>query len=543
MSNVQFADNKQGYDKYYALIKNLEGIFEKVYQMNNYKLDISYYENELNRIKEEFHLKDEMLQSSTITFENFRTDFEMFTLGELNKSLEKLTNEFENNVTPIYNIYLLFQSIDKKINNKTDNDIEEVLSETFKLLDSINLISTHNNIETTTLIDRAYETIYNALLYEEVYNRHDILNHIKSLNLSTTRESLGEIIRRETKDLVEKGYITSEDIDSEFINHINEGLGYDYLSEEYLKLISSIKFSSKMSRMDETKEEEIIRLEKKIKRNNDEITSDEAYLKDHKYDYIKSIIQEVLMRSSVIGALSIPIFGTYLGYSVGKSISEKITEYATITREIDLDTQEYITEPVKEYDDKETSYVATLTIYEPWTNNPNGPGYIRKAVAYEYITPENAPSDFKITRENIEGNIREKYKFNELSNVIPENENTTDSIIHITETYQDKLDSRKSTRYILPFSIVAGILSRALGIAGFIALITNDNRRRALENLSDERREYKENIKSSKDNLEYYSEKAYELEKEKENIEKQYNIKLDTEVLKRTLKQNKPNKR
>ena len=92
MVEAQFADNKQGYDKYYSLIKNLEGIFETISKMKDYKLDISFYENELESIKKEFHLKDEMLQSSTITFENFRTDYEMFTLGELNKRLVQNNN-------------------------------------------------------------------------------------------------------------------------------------------------------------------------------------------------------------------------------------------------------------------------------------------------------------------------------------------------------------------------------------------------------------------------------------------------------------------
>ena len=253
MVEVQFADNKQGYDKYYSLVKNLEGIFDTVSKMKDYKLDISYYQNEKEKIKKDFNLKDEMLQSSTITFENFRTDYEMFTLGEINKRLEKLTIEFENNVTPLYNIYKLFNNIDKKINNKENDDVEDVINNTKKLIDNINIISTHNNIEITTLLDRAHKTIFDSLLYEEVYDRHDILNHLKTLNLSTNRESLGKIIREETSSYLNNNDINEEDIDNEFINHINEGLGYDFLSEEYLKLLSDKRFSKKIDVINEEK--------------------------------------------------------------------------------------------------------------------------------------------------------------------------------------------------------------------------------------------------------------------------------------------------
>ena len=179
MLQTQFADLTSGYERFDALKKNLEGIFAKIYEMKEYKLDISYYENKFEEFKKEFKLADDFLQSSKMPFEGMQKDYEAFTLTECNKKLEKLTMEFEENVTPIYNIYLLLTTIDQKLYDQNDDDIDDVIRQTILLIDQINSIYTHNKIEVTRLIDKAYETIFNALLYEKVYGKQDILEYLK----------------------------------------------------------------------------------------------------------------------------------------------------------------------------------------------------------------------------------------------------------------------------------------------------------------------------------------------------------------------------
>ena len=152
MVQTQFADLTSGYERFDALKKNLEGIFEKVYQMKEYKLDISYYERKFEDFKKEFKLKDDFLQSSKMPFEGMQKDYEMMVLTDCNKSLERLTIEFEENVTPIYNIYLLFNAIDVKLNNEDDDDIDEVIRQTILLINQINGIYSHNKIEVTRLV-------------------------------------------------------------------------------------------------------------------------------------------------------------------------------------------------------------------------------------------------------------------------------------------------------------------------------------------------------------------------------------------------------
>ena len=112
MKEVQFADVTGGYERFDALKKNLEGIFEKVRAMKKYKIDITYYENKFEEFKREFKLQDDFLQNSKMPFKEMQAEYEKFTLTECNKKLEALTNEFEENVTPLYNVYLLFNNLE-----------------------------------------------------------------------------------------------------------------------------------------------------------------------------------------------------------------------------------------------------------------------------------------------------------------------------------------------------------------------------------------------------------------------------------------------
>ena len=55
-----------------------------------------------------------------------------------------------------------------------------------------------------------------------------------------------------------------------------------------------------------------------------------------------------------------PLTTLLTGNIIGKNVSNRITEYQTITRTIDLNTGEIIGEPNEVYDDEETTYVATI---------------------------------------------------------------------------------------------------------------------------------------------------------------------------------------
>ena len=467
MGAVEYADNNGGYEKFFALANNLEGIFAKVNEMKKYKLDISYYENKLEELKSEFHIKDEMLKNTNITFENMRLDFEIFALGECNKQLEKLTIEFENNVTPIYNMYLLSKNIDKKFKDDNNDDLDEVITKCIELMKNINNIPTHNNIDIVNLYEKAHETIYNGLLYEAAYKRHDLLEVVKNSNNSNSRETIGKLIRNDISKLLKSGKLKESDVDEDIINNLNEGMGYDFLSNDFISLLSKKEMSKKYEKIESEREETIDNLNYKIHNAVSERDDLELKVKEGKLTLKARIFELAAIRTGICALALSPAIIIGVAGHIGKSESEKIIEYATVTREVNLSDNSIVGEEKKEYDDRETSYVATIIVYEPWKKNPTGVGYIRNAVAYEYVTPENVDDNYHISEEDIKENIREKYRYVEAKDQLLEGDSKTDSEIHVIETYQNKNDWRKSSRYVVPGYVIGSIL----GILEELAII------------------------------------------------------------------------
>ena len=198
-------------------------------------------------------------------------------------------------------------------------------------------------------------------------------------------------------------------------------------------------------------------------RKNEEMNS----LKSLRKDKFKLYGHKGVLYTKFLSIAMIPIITFSAARAIGRAESNKITEYKTTTRTIDLSTNEMIGEKEVIYDEHETTYVATITEYSPWRINPAGVGYIRNCTAYEYITPKDADDNYHISKDDINGNVREKYSFVESKDVLDKNDSLTESTIWVTETYQDKTDNRPSVKFVVPFSI-AGVL---IGIAADVALI------------------------------------------------------------------------
>ena len=532
MVQAQFADLTSGYERFDALAKNLEGIFEKVYAMREYQLDISYYEKKFEEFKKEFQLKDDFLKNSHMPFESMQKDYEAFTLTECNKKLEQLTMEFEENVTPIYQIYLLFTMIDSKIKNQEEDDISEVIREAIQLVDSINGISSHNKIEITRLVERSYETLYNALLYEEIFGRHDILEYLKRKNISTNRESLGKIIRRDVKKHIENGSIYEDQVHEEFLAHMDEGLGYDYLSPEFLNQLSRKSLVSKHEEVGIRKQQMMDYMNGIIKSYGTKRES----LKEQSIEQ-KSIIRNLrlnkaALKGKVFALVMIPVIAVTAGRLTGKALSNRITEYATVTRVVDLNTGEIVGEPSMIFDENETTYVATVTIYEPWRKNPTGVGYIRNAIAYEYIVPEEVSDDYHIQEEDIVGHVREKYRFNEPKDELDENDSLTENVIYVTETYQDKSITQKSTKYIVPMTLAGIGLGAFLDI--FLVLlhfIDIEEIRRKLDHLDECIQKEKLSNQEIMDELKQMVQEAESIHRDRMKLEEKYGIEIDDSIL------------
>ena len=532
MAQVQFADLTSGYERFDALRKNLEGIFAKIYQMREFKLDISYYEEKFESFKQEFSLADDFLKSSKMPFEGMQKDYEAFTLGECNKKLEALTDEFEENVTPIYNIYCYFNAIEEKINNRRDDDIDDVVTQTILLIDQINAINTHNKIEVTRLLDKAYEVIFNALLYEKVYDRHDILDFLRRKNLSTNRENLGKVVRESVNKLLKNGKLSNTEVDEEFLAHIDEGLGYDYLSDEFLGSLSKKILVEKYDNIESTRLQANADIIGIIDEHNREYMSIASKLSSAQNEVKNNRSTRAVIAAKAAAIFLIPMISLGIGAFAGRLASNQVDMYATVTRSINIDTGEIVNGPEKIYDERSTTYVASITIYEPWRKNPTSVGYIRTAVNYEYFVPENVGDDFHITKKDIEGHLKEKYRFNQVKDKLDENDSMTDAEIIVTETYQDKNDVQKSTKYIVPFALIGLFLS---SILEGLVLYKNDF---TFSEFHNERYYAYKDLKNSKKSrdeikkeLNRLKERAKKLKAEKAAVEREYGIQVDASIL------------
>ena len=180
-------NDKTGYNAIDSLRKNLLGILDEIHAMKKYKLDTSKLELRLKEFEEKFKIKDSDLKNTKMPFEEMQRDMEVFVLGDLVKELQSITDDYRKDIAPLYKIYTLFTEIDEAINNI--GDINRVIELSKTLIDSINEINTHNSVESTTLINAAYNIIFNALQYETVYEKDELLQYVIILNMSSNKEN------------------------------------------------------------------------------------------------------------------------------------------------------------------------------------------------------------------------------------------------------------------------------------------------------------------------------------------------------------------
>ncbi len=535
----------KGYEKFEELRKNLKGIFEKIHEMKNYEINIDYYEKALKKIEEDFDLEDGMLQASELLSDSFRRqhsgmslDFEVNSLRSCNDALQRLTNDFNDNITPIYNVYHLFTAIDKDLVDYNNFNIEassKIIDKLIELVDQINSFNTAGRVEVTKLVEKAYKTIYDGLLYEAVFGKHKVLNHIKEVNLDVNREYLGEIIRNETKELIQCGKITSDEVSSEYLNNISEGPGYDFLSANFINILSNIRFGSLVARYKDVQQKERNSIELEYQKLQEDRKALKVLRTAQKLAIYKLNLGKAALRVKACSYLLVPLIAVGAGGLVGKMVSSNITEYATTTRKYDFETDTEIGTPVVEYDDRETSYVASVDVYEPWHEKPGG-GYIRNVTSYEFEATA-IEGKYHLTKDDIQNNLREIYTVSEVKNKLELGDSMTETSIIITETFQDKNDSQISTKYVWPFAIGSGVIALVVEALAFhLGIIRRFKRRSQIQidgldgELFDANNEY-ERVKKELSGLDTIESNLQERENE---FEKNYGIKLNVKQMKKS---------
>lgn len=473
MNKFNDIDLTRGYQKYDAMVKNIEGIFNKINQL----FDISEYKKELDKIIND--ASNDSSFSNKMLYEGMQLDYESFIYDNYIKRLDDLQKKIENELMPLYEIHLLISKINIGIKNISSDNIDDVIDQTLKLVSSINNLRNNLNEQEKELVNNAYIVIYNVILHEEIFERNDIFNYIMKLNNSSIKENIARLLARDLNKL------SQEDLIDEDLKGITtEGLGYDYLTLDVIKKVSLKTIGETNSEYQERKRAAILEVNKKNNRLITKRNALEEELKNNK-GLIKNLkINKALLISKACSIVLVPVITISAGGLIGKAKSDKITEYKTITRTVDLNTGNVIGDISYEYDDKVTTYAATVLVCDPWRKNPVGEGYVRNVKAYDYVSSSDTPfiattgdsqEGIHDTNRKVDSNIKFKYQYTEATDTLKIGENTTDKSTLVIETYQDKSDSRISTKYIIPFIIGGAVLGALLDVLAILLRVYDLN--------------------------------------------------------------------
>ena len=466
-------DLTRGYQKYDAMVKNIEGIFNKINQL----FDISEYKKELDKIIND--VSNDSSFSNKMLYEGMQLDYESLIFDNYIKRLNDLQEKIEKDLMPVYEIHLLTSKINIQVKNISSDNISDVIVQTLNLVTAIDNLRNNLTDQEKELVNSAYEAIYNVILYEEIFERNDIFNYIMKLSNSSIKENVGRLLAKDLNKL------SQEDLIEEDLRAINtEGLGYDYLTLDVIKKVSLKTVGETNSEYQERKRNAVLKINKKNKRLITKRNVLEEELKKNKRLVKNLRVNKALLISKACSIVLVPVITISAGGLIGKAKSDKITEYKTITRTVDLNTGNVIGDISYEYDDKVTTYAATVLVCDPWRKNPVGEGYVRNVKAYDYVSSSDTP--FVATAEDsqdgihdaigkVDSNIKFKYQYTEATDTLKNDENTTDKSTIVIETYQDKSDSRISTKYIIPFTIGGAVLGTFLDVLAILLGIYNLN--------------------------------------------------------------------
>lgn len=526
MNKFNDVDLTRGYQKYDAMVKNMEGIFNKINQL----FDISEYKKELDKIIND--ASNDSSFSNKMLYEGMQLDYESFIYDNYIKRLDDLQKKIENELMPLYEIHLLISKINIGVKNISSDNIGDVIDQTLRLVSTINNLRNNLNDQEKELVKNAYQVIYNVILHEEIFERNDIFNYIMKLNNSSIKENIARLLARDLNKL------SQEDLIDEDLKGITtEGLGYDYLTLDVIKKVFLKTIGETNSEYQERKRVAILEVNKKNNRLITKRNALEEELKNNKGLIRNLKINKALLISKACSIVLVPVITISAGGLIGKAKSDKITEYKTITRTVDLNTGNVIGDISYEYDDKVTTYAATVLVCDPWRKNPVGEGYVRNVKAYDYVSSSDTPfiatagdsqEGIHDTNSKVDSNIKFKYQYTEATDTLKIGENTTDKSTLVIETYQDKSDSRISTKYIIPFTIGGAVLGALLDVLAILLRVYDLNDiKRIMNRLNNQIESKNINIECILEELNKLKEEALLIEDEYSNTARKYGMSVE----------------
>lgn len=508
-----------------ALINNFHDCLNKINEMGDY-VDITPYLSGLNAIIDKLPEKEKLVSetipnkfnNSNANEQNIRDSFEILVYSSVNLDLEKLTLKLKNEVGPAYNAYKLMNSVNELLDDGKDADVKKIEQYSIKLLKELKDLYSceRETIKVLEIMDKAYQTVFDALLFEKAFGFNGILAFLKEDNDNYSREVLGTILNKKVDHYLKKGKLEKQDLDDEYFKHLDVGIGYDYLSSDFLGKLSRIKYAKLYN--DFAKE-------KSVERDN--LISDsfsyrtdkqflEKRLDELKGNVASNKIELLSLRALTYSVFLIPVLIMSVSAFLGVKKSNNIPSYQTITRTVDLNTGKPIGDPSIVYDSHPTTYVATVKIHDPWKENKLGSGYTSEVYGYDFSIPTDVSDNFRISYEDIESGedrMTLKYQYTDYKDVLDSNDSMDKTTILVTETYQNKNDSKPTYRYLAFYAIGGVLLSSVYGLLVYLFL------RYKLADLKYRIEELNFNIENDSSKIADFANQLVDLDAKKEEIE------------------------
>ncbi|MCI8588454.1 MAG: hypothetical protein HFG40_02250 [Bacilli bacterium] len=317
----------------------------------------------------------------------------------------------------------------------------------------------------TNLMDRSIETLFDSLKTLSFVGREDLLISISETNSDYLREHLASKIRQ-TIDVTEYKGDLEED-------YVNSSTIYECAKADK-KITSRQKEAEEFEERQQLLEREIKNYISELKETIQEAGQSIQVYTDNllrlKLNRKGIIAKKVLFNLTLVPLIVIPLSCPFLGHKLGKSLSSKIILTKTYTKTVDMDSGKVVSSS-ESYEELNTSYVASVTIWDPWKKNLSGSSYSRNGVVYDYTLPEEVEEDFHLTLDTIDPeNLVKKYPLEETTSTVDNKKYLTESQIYVTETYQDVNQVVPSTKYNIPYTVSGlglGILLGTSEVLGY----------------------------------------------------------------------------
>lgn len=401
--------------------------------------------------------KDEVLTEAEKVSCSFGTDIRYY-------ELDRDIRDFEKELT-YYNEYKELSDL----LNEIKEDSMQLFKEEAKVDDFINknkrfvelLINIKNDKciqQFTNLLNTSIDTLFYSLMQLSVIRNNELLEFVNQVKSDYLTEHIASRVRNLIDTTMYKGKL-----EDDYLN-INTLYACACKDESIIAQQREIEeYKKRKIALEEERKELISLLQEQIKALDIEMKECKDNLNKLKVARKIIYLKKLLFKLLVASAIAIPLISPFVGHSIGKNASSKVLLTKTITKTVDVDTGEIISES-DSYEELTTNYVASVTICDPWKKNISGISYSRNCTVYDYIIPDNVSDDFRLTMDNLEpDNLVKKYTYEEPTSTVSNPKYLTESQLYITETYQDLNDVEVSTKYNLPYTLVG------LGVGGVIA--------------------------------------------------------------------------